>query len=94
VLRGGKEIHELRPAIDWDKGAALTHLRDLLPGEPTPLYVGDDDTDEDGFLAVRKLGGLGILVGETSGGDTWADFTISDPAQAIDFLAQLAEVVS
>jgi trehalose-phosphatase len=94
VLRGGKEIHELRPAIDWDKGAALMHLRSLLPGDPTPLYVGDDDTDEDGFHAVRREGGLGILVGDAKGGDTWADFTISDPAEAIEFLERLAASLS
>lgn len=90
ILRGGKEVHELRPAIDWDKGAALSHLRSLLPGDPTPLYVGDDDTDEDGFHAVRREGGLGILVGKARGGGTWADFTLSDPAQAIEFLERLA----
>jgi trehalose 6-phosphate phosphatase len=94
VLRGGKEIHELRPAIDWDKGAALTHLRDLLPGDPTPLYIGDDDTDEDGFYAVRRGGGAGILVGHEEGGNTWADFTLSDPPQAIAFLSRLTQFLS
>lgn len=90
VLRGGKEIHELRPAIDWDKGAALSHLLALLPGSPAPVYVGDDDTDEDGFLAVRREGGLGVLVGTASGQETWADFTLSHPGEALEFLAHLA----
>lgn len=90
VLRGGKEIHELRPAIDWDKGAALSHLRSLLPGDPIPLYIGDDETDEDGFYAVRREKGMGILVGKARGGETWADFTLFDPAEAIEFLSRLA----
>lgn len=90
VLRGGKEIHELRPAIDWDKGAALSHLLGLLPGDPVPVYVGDDETDEDGFLAVRREGGLGILVGAATGPETWADFTLSQPREALEFLAHLA----
>lgn len=94
VLRGGKEIHELRPAIDWDKGAALVHLRSLLPGDPAPLYVGDDETDEDGFRAVRSEGGMGILVGEREGGDTWADFTLADPPGTIEFLSALADSLS
>lgn len=94
VLRGGKELHELRPAIDWDKGAALVHLRSLLPDDPAPLYVGDDETDEDGFWAVRREGGLGILVGERKGGDTWADFTLSEPRQTIEFLSRLADSLS
>jgi trehalose 6-phosphate phosphatase len=30
----------------------------------TPVFIGDDMTDEDGFAAASALGGLGILVGE------------------------------
>ncbi|MGD2059989.1 MAG: trehalose-phosphatase [Acidimicrobiia bacterium] len=90
VLRGGKEIHELRPAIDWDKGAALSHLRSLLSGDPLPLYIGDDETDEDGFRAVRCEGGLGVLVGRRRGAETWADYTLEDPARTIEFLSRLA----
>ncbi len=90
VLRGGKEIHELRPAIDWDKGAALSHLLDLLSGDPVPLYIGDDETDEDGFRAVRREGGVGVLVGRRRGAETWADYTLDDPAETIEFLSRLA----
>jgi trehalose-phosphatase len=49
---GGKKIHELRPDIDWDKGRAVTWLLgELGLGDPDvlPIYVGDDETDEDAF---------------------------------------------
>lgn len=94
VLRGGKEIHELRPALDWDKGAALSHLLDQLPGDPVPLYIGDDETDEDGFLAVRRESGLGVLVGTASGAETWADFTLTQPRETLELLAHLAGSLS
>ena len=29
----------------------------------TPVFVGDDTTDEDGFRAAAKAGGFGIKVG-------------------------------
>lgn len=90
-LRGGKEIHELRPALDWDKGAALSYLLELIDGNPVPLYIGDDETDEDGFLAVRKLTGVGIRVGGAVGSETWADFVLEDPGSVLDLLSTLAK---
>ena len=33
-----------------------------------PVFVGDDVTDEDGFRAARAMGGLGLNVKETFGG--------------------------
>lgn len=94
VLRGGKEIHELRPALDWDKGAALSHLLGLLPNDPVPLYVGDDETDEDAFLACRREGGFGVLVGSASGAESWADFTLDHRRETFELLAHLAGAFS
>ncbi len=89
---GGKEIHELRPNVDWDKGAALAYLLELMPGSPTPLYVGDDLTDEDAFLRARIIGGIGIRVGEVgSGADTWADYLLDGPEQTIALLESMLD---
>lgn len=62
VVRG-KAVIELRPPVDWNKGAAVRWLlsRPALAGR-TPVYLGDDTTDEDAFLAVRR-DGVGVLVG-------------------------------
>lgn len=92
-LRGGKEIHELRPALDWDKGAALSHLLGLIEGNPVPIYIGDDETDEDGFLAVRKLSGVGVRVGAALGSETWADFVLDEPGEVLDLLSTLARAL-
>ncbi|MFZ5863725.1 MAG: trehalose-phosphatase [Nitrospirota bacterium] len=62
VVRG-KAVLELRPLGGWHKGAAVRWLIDhpTLTGR-TPVYLGDDTTDEDAFRAIRR-DGIGILVG-------------------------------
>lgn len=62
-LQHGKMVVELRPP-GADKGDAVR----ALMGEPEfagarPLFVGDDQTDEDAFHAAAALGGGGVLVG-------------------------------
>ncbi len=70
LLTRGKMVVEVRPAIAWDKGKAIEkiHRHSLQSGNPEnglfPVYFGDDRTDEDGFRAVQKLGGLAVFVGE------------------------------
>jgi trehalose 6-phosphate phosphatase len=60
----GKMVVELKPA-GIDKGGAIDTL---MRGPPfarrTPLFAGDDITDEAGFAVVRRLGGIGLLVGK------------------------------
>ncbi|MBK5929852.1 trehalose-phosphatase [Halochromatium salexigens] len=66
---GGKRLFELRPDVDWDKGQALRWLLSELGLEGPdvlPLYLGDDDTDEDAFRVLRQLGGISILVAEAA----------------------------
>jgi trehalose 6-phosphate phosphatase len=91
----GREVIELRPEIDWDKGRTLHWILDRLPeGEPvTPLFLGDDITDEDAFDAVAELAGAGIVVRHTDDGDraTAARFALDSPDRAAEFTARLAE---
>jgi trehalose 6-phosphate phosphatase len=92
----GKKVFELRPAIDWDKGKALEWLLDRLTaagGEPEPssylpIYLGDDDTDEDAFRAVAG-NGIGILVADEPR-PTAASYRLRDPQAAREWLARVA----
>ena len=63
-LQHGKMMFELRPG-NAGKGAAVNRL--LAGTEPKachPIFIGDDITDEDGFLAAARHDGSGILVGQ------------------------------
>lgn len=54
---GGKELHELRPDMDWDKGRAILHLIEAEGlGDRLAVCIGDDVTDEDAFRALRGRG--------------------------------------
>lgn len=58
---------EVKPA-GIDKGHAVTALMQQPPfAGRTPVYIGDDVTDEDGMRAARALGGLGLRVQDSFG---------------------------
>jgi len=63
----GKKVIEIRPALNWHKGRAVEWIIKELESKHSesylPLYMGDDITDEDAFIALANHG-VGILVGE------------------------------
>lgn len=62
-LCAGKCVYELVPAC-CSIGAALEAFMSEAPfAGRVPVFVGDDDTDEQGFDAVNALGGYSIRVG-------------------------------
>ncbi|MBW0016283.1 MAG: trehalose-phosphatase [Mycobacterium sp.] len=91
----GREVIELRPDLDWDKGKTLRwvldHLQHAGSGLLTPIYLGDDITDEDAFDAVRH-DGLPIVVRHNDDGDraTAALFALDSPTAVGEFTERLA----
>nr|WP_245405613.1 trehalose-phosphatase [Sphingobium sp. Sx8-8] len=86
ALQPGKMLYELRPG-GADKGSAVHHLMESAPMQGgTPLFIGDDITDEEGFAAARDLGGSGILVGSPR--PTLAAFSLEQVAAVRHYLAQ------
>jgi len=61
-VTSGKQVFEIRPAVDWDKGTAIDRIAREVPDGWLTVYLGDDVTDEDAFRAVRP-DGIGVLVG-------------------------------
>ncbi len=87
---GGKKIVELRPDVTWDKGRAVRWLLGKLDQDDDahlPLYLGDDDTDEDAFRALRGRG-IGVLVAPAAQ-ITGARFRLASVAEVHDFLERL-----
>lgn len=92
----GREVIELRPDLDWDKGATLHWILGRLDGVPvTAVFIGDDITDEDAFDAVADPVGVGIVVRHFDDGDraTAARFALDGPGQVVDFTARLAAAI-
>jgi len=91
-LTGGKDVLELLPDIDWDKGRAVRWLLSELglDGlEVMPIYVGDDVTDEAAFQSVRGRG-LGILVSDRPQPSA-ALYRLRDTDQVAGLLRHLVE---
>jgi trehalose-phosphatase len=90
----GKMVFELLPRLDWHKGKAVLHILEALRLSGTdvsPIYIGDDRTDEDAFTALQGLG-VGILVAE-SPRQTAAYYTLRDPDEVHRFLQRLVGAV-
>jgi trehalose 6-phosphate phosphatase len=93
-LTGGKKVLELQPRADWDKGRAVLWLLGALRldrPDVVPIYMGDDQTDEDAFRALAGIG-VGIVVGGGEGRDarvSWADYALADTREALLFLQAL-----
>ncbi len=90
----GKMILELRPRVDWDKGRAVLWLLDALgldDDDVLPIYLGDDDTDEDAFAALAGRG-VGILVTDTER-PTAAAYVLADTNEVGRFLDTLAAML-
>lgn len=66
VLRSGKCVLELAPAGYSKRTAIETFMSEAPFAGRTPVFVGDDITDEDGFAAVNALGGYSIRVGASA----------------------------
>ena len=89
-----KKVFALRPRVDWDKGRAVLWLLTALGldrEDVLPLYLGDDDTDEDA-LAALKGRGLGILVTEAEH-PTAADYVLANTEEVGRFLGELVAIL-
>jgi trehalose 6-phosphate phosphatase len=83
-MRPGKMLWEVR-RDGIDKGKAVEAFMALKPfSGRVPVFVGDDETDLDGFAGARRLGGFALPVRDLTPGPGFAD-----PAEVRAWLAVL-----
>lgn len=89
LLRSGKLVWEIRPAVVWHKGRAILWAMDRLNlSDPLIFYFGDDLTDEDAFASLASSGAYTVKVGDFQS-PTLARYLAADPAAVRDFLVRL-----
>jgi trehalose-phosphatase len=87
----GKMVVEIRPEIDFHKGKAV---RELLRGASKhilPIYLGDDQTDEEAFREVKGRG-ITVLIGP-GWRTSEAEYFLKNPEEVEDFLRRCQEVL-
>lgn len=91
-IRHGKMVFEIQPPVEWDKGRAVLWLLErqitLRPDVNIyPIYIGDDQTDEDAFEALKNTG-LTIVVGKAE--QSCAQYYLKEAVDVTWFLSQIA----
>jgi trehalose 6-phosphate phosphatase len=87
ILRG-RDVIEIKPRW-FNKGTGLTHLMQHKPfAGRTPVFLGDDTTDEDVFRVLPDFDGIGFSVGRRIEG---ASHMFESPRAVRDWLDRQAE---
>lgn len=90
TLQAGHLVVELKTP-GTNKGTALKAFMQEAPfAGAVPVMLGDDLTDEDGFIAAAELGGFGVLVGEAR--PTAARHGLADVPAVLDWLDAVREI--
>lgn len=82
---------ELRP-VDINKGIVIRKLIEEQPENVFSVYIGDDETDEDAFEVIKKIGGIGFKVGNPDQ-KTKATGYIKTIKDVYKFLEKWADVI-
>ena len=81
----GKKVVELRPE-GLTKGTAVRRVAEEYP-DRTPVYLGDDTTDEDAFEALQALDRAAVTV-RIGDAETGADSRLAGPDEVVAYLSQ------
>lgn len=81
----GKKVVELRPD-GLTKGTAVRRISNEYP-DRTPVYLGDDTTDEDAFEALQALDRPAVTV-RIGPEETVAEYRLAEPDEVVTYLEQ------
>ncbi len=92
-LLGGHKFLEVGPELAH-KGRTVAYLLDRHPWPGAlPLYVGDDDKDEEAFGVIKARGGIAVLVSSRPC-ETKADAHLESPEVVRSWLGTLPDLMS
>jgi alpha,alpha-trehalase len=90
-LLGGERFIEVAPALA-NKGQTVDWLIDHVAfADALPVYLGDDDKDEEAFVVIRQRGGIPIVVGQRRQ-STQAIERLSSPQAVCEWLQRVLPV--
>jgi len=90
-MASGKMVLEIRPNVDFHKGEAVREILKAFPSVGLlPIYLGDDQTDEDAFRVIKGRG-VSVFIGPGTSLST-ADFFLRSPAEVQEFLFRCLQV--
>jgi trehalose 6-phosphate phosphatase len=81
-----KMMMEVRPKVEWNKGSAVLRIWEAVAPASLPFCLGDDRTDEDGFIALKGKG-INIFVGTAK--ESCAEFFLESTDEVTLFLQRL-----
>jgi trehalose 6-phosphate phosphatase len=85
-LISGKMVIEFQPRR-YNKGRVIVAFMAESPFRGrTPVFLGDDTTDEDGFAEINHRGGVSIRIGAHSSCDTVAAYRLPSVNAALEWL--------
>jgi len=88
-VQSGSMMLEIKPR-GFNKGAAVKAFVQEAPfSGRTPVYVGDDLTDLDGFRVVESAGGVSVAVGDR----VQAQYHLDDPEAVRAWLKTIAALI-
>ncbi len=82
----GKMVVEFQPRHHSKGGAIAAFMAEPPFRGRVPVFLGDDTTDEAGFIEVNRRGGISIRVGAPAG-DSAALYDLPSVRAALDWLA-------
>jgi trehalose 6-phosphate phosphatase len=90
-LNTGRKVFEIVPRTGWHKGAAAQWIMEhLKESDLLPIYVGDDNSDEDAFAVLRDA--ITVRVGNQP--VTGALYRVPGPEEVHEFLMWLTNRVA
>jgi trehalose 6-phosphate phosphatase len=84
AVQAGDMVVELRAPGPTKADAVAAFMAEAPFSGRTPVFIGDDLTDEDGFAGAERFGGFGVVVGARR--PTRARFALEDTRAALNWL--------